>query len=107
MIGPCPVQRRREKGRNLLECKVWTAHLHVFLTHSLSSDLERLLKVFVGSSLIRLLDRFLNSRKEESEAVKQTEETLFFGTSSYLLIFTPAGGAGRAFQLYFETADGV
>lgn len=43
--------------------------------------------MFFGSSFIRLLDRFLKSRKEESKAVKteQTEETLFFGTISYWL----------------------
>ena len=44
------------------------------VTHSLRRDLERLLKVFFGSSFILLLDRFLNTIEQTKEKRQKQNE---------------------------------
>lgn len=64
-----PIKIRDGAPRIHYASQQYKLHGLVFSTHSFSSDSERVLKVFFGSSFILLLDRFLN-RKEENERRK-------------------------------------
>lgn len=87
-----------------------TLHFPIFKTHSLSSDFERVLKVFSGSSFILLLDRFLNRKERKMRAETNKVSRLSKSRRSLFqdfLIVAAAGKAGRVFKCYFERAAGI